>query len=149
MVEVWFFRAVKHSRPRKRVVIIRVIASRMLEYATRGRRSIYSAPGMLPEYFVPFGIIRSAPCVSAARLKVIPNFLRPRAQPPCNPVAGACNPCAYVQIQIKMEQVCNYLMPFAHGFYNADATGCCLEWIRGSFVSSRQAPPRCFILSFL
>lgn len=107
------------------------------------------SPGMLPEYFVPFGIIWSVPCVSAARLKVIPNFLRPRAQLPCNPVAGACNPCAYVQIQIEMEQVCNYLMTFTHGFYNADVTDCCLEWIRESFVSSQQGPPRCFKSSFL
>lgn len=83
-----------NARSIKRAAIIQVIASRMLEYATRGRRSIYIlSPGTLPEYSLPPPPFEITPshnvCARACvhRLKVVLNFLRPRARIPCNPVA--------------------------------------------------------------
>lgn len=121
-----FLRAVKHNRSRKRCHYSRYCETRMLEYATRGRRSIYSTVWQTSRIFptslwnnrVPFTRAR----LCASRLKVGPNFLRPRAR--TLPIILSLAPViqrAYVQIQIeRLKQVCNYLAPFILGFRNPD-----------------------------
>lgn len=79
----------------------------MLEYATRGRRSIYPTVWQTSRIFrIPLFEITCAvnarPC--ALRLKVVPNFLRPRAR--TLPVILSPPPViqrAYVQIQIERD----------------------------------------------
>lgn len=120
-----FLRAVKHNRSRKRAAIIHVIARPGCWNTRRVVVVPYIPPsGKLPEYSVPLFEITCAvyarPC--APRLKVAPNFLRPRAR--TLPIILSPAPViqrAYVQIQIeRLKQVCNYLAPFILGFRNAD-----------------------------